>query len=231
MRKASSRTTNATATFSKSSPGVFNVSEAINGPTTGNDGWAIYNNGLTQSQVAAFQTVNDVGFSGGTLLTFTLYQNYSNLGHLLGDFRLSITQADRSTFANGLQTGGNVGDPSIWTQLQPTSATSLNGATLTINSDNTILSSGLNPGTDTYTVTAVTSLTDITGVRLEVLNNPSLPNDGPGRMSNGNFVLTQFTMDASAFSVPEPATMLLLGIGAVGALGHAWRRQKQPVSG
>src|SRR5262249_52456529 len=43
-----------------------------------------------------------------------------------------------------------------------------------------------------YVFVANTQLTGITGIRLEVLPDPSLPKQGPGRSSDGNFVLTQF---------------------------------------
>ena len=33
---------------------------------------------------------------------------------------------------------------------------------------------------------------DITGIRLEVFADPSLPAKGPGRSPNGNFVLSEF---------------------------------------
>ena len=59
-----------------------------------------------------------------------------------------------------------------------------------------------------YTVTASTLLTGITGIRLDVLQNPSLPFDGPGRQpTNGNFVLSEFTVDAQGSSIPEPGTL------------------------
>ena len=43
---------------------------------------------------------------------------------------------------------------------------------------------------------AETDLTDITGIRLEVLTDDKLPNKGPGRASDGNFVLTELEVVA-----------------------------------
>jgi hypothetical protein len=110
-----------------------------------------------------------------------------------------VTTDDRSTFADGLPTGGDV--TANWTVLQPVSFVSSNGAVLNRLADNSILASGPAPLTDTYTVVANTSLTNITGIRLEALKDPSLPQGGPGRAAgNGNFVLTEF----QASIVPSP---------------------------
>ena len=40
----------------------------------------------------------------------------------------------------------------------------------------------------------------ITGFRLEVLADSSFPDSGPGRNGNGNFVLTEFQVDANMLS-------------------------------
>ena len=53
---------------------------------------------------------------------------------------------------------------------------------------------GTPPERDTYTVVAATDLKAITAVRLEVLADPSLPANGPGRPPNGNFVLSTFAL-------------------------------------
>jgi hypothetical protein len=63
--------------------------------------------------------------------------------------------------------------------------------------DNSLLATGSNPSGSEYTVTAKTNLKGITGFRLEALTDPNLPYYGPGRADNGNFVLTEFTVEVS----------------------------------
>jgi hypothetical protein len=83
-----------------------------------------------------------------------------------------------------------------WTVLEPTSAKAAKGTVLTTQPDGSLLASGKNPAPETYTITANTPLTGITGIRLEVLPDPSLPSKGPGRAGNGNFVLNEFRVNA-----------------------------------
>jgi hypothetical protein len=84
----------------------------------------------------------------------------------------------------------------VWTVLQPETVKSASGATLNKQLDGSILASGKNPSPETYTVTAKSGSMGITAVRLEVLTDPSLPAQGPGRAGNGNFVLSQFRVEA-----------------------------------
>lgn len=213
----------ATATLSQTSFGGQPVGEAIDGIFGGANGWAIFQSGVTNAETAVFETASDIGFASGGLLTFTLTQTFSNPGHTLGRFRLSVTRDNRSTFADGLASGGDV--TANWTVLEPISLLSANGTTLTTLGDFSILASGLSPATDVYTITAATSLTGISGVRLEALEDPSLPTSGPGRFaSNGNFVLTEFQLDI----VPEPASTLLLLSGAALCLrGRSLRKDQR----
>jgi hypothetical protein len=86
----------------------------------------------------------------------------------------------------------------VWQVLEPTEFNSAEGATLTKLPDGSLLSGGKRPEKDTYTVTAHTDLKGITGVRLEVLTDDSLPHKGPGRQDNGNLHLNEFTATAAA---------------------------------
>src|SRR5262249_38941839 len=74
-----------------------------------------------------------------------------------------------------------------WIVLDPVTYQSSGGSTLTKRADGSIVASGEHPGRDDYTVTARTTLTGITAVRLEVLPDASLPQGGPGRDYYGNF--------------------------------------------
>ncbi|HEY6291366.1 MAG TPA: PSD1 and planctomycete cytochrome C domain-containing protein [Terriglobia bacterium] len=94
---------------------------------------------------------------------------------------------------------------SDWTALRPSQSSSAGGAKLTVLKDGSILATGKNPQADTYELTAQTSGTAITGVRIEVLQDPSLPHGGPGRDPDGNFFLSAFEMEATPADHSGPA--------------------------
>lgn len=204
---------NASATFSQTYSSDFSVGRAINGTFAENLGWSAYEplSASVSAQTAVFETTANVGFGGGSLLGFTLYQTHGIdfAKHTLGRFRLSVTTDDRSLFADGLATGGDV--TANWTVLNPSAFTSANGATLSKLGDLSILASGADPDMDIYTITAPTALTGITGIRFEALEDASLPFNGPGRQpSNGNFELSEFTVEITA--IPEPGTLTILSV-------------------
>lgn len=197
---------NATATFSQS---AFPVGQLIDGITSGANGWAINpNEGVPQTTVWETDPLTTVGGPEGTALMLTLIQNHGG-NHTLGRFRLSVTTASRTVFADGntgVSTPGDVGAPEIWTPLKPSSVSDANGQTetFTINPDNSISVSGDSPATATYIVTATTTLTGITGIRLEALKSED---NGPGRAATatgGNFVLSEFTVHATNLPATRP---------------------------
>lgn len=79
----------------------------------------------------------------------------------------------------------------IWDTLSISKATSKLGATLTSQSDGSWLAAGKNAVSDIYTLETSWSGQSLTALRLEVLPDPSLPGQGPGRSKNGNFVLAK----------------------------------------
>jgi len=85
---------------------------------------------------------------------------------------------------------------SDWIALRPSHVASAGGATLKLLQDASILASGKNPQADTYQLTATTDRAGITGVRIEVLPDASLPKGGPGRDPEGNFFLSAFEIEA-----------------------------------
>jgi hypothetical protein len=98
-----------------------------------------------------------------------------------------------------------------WAVLDLTSFISAGGATLKKQADGSILASGKNPASEVYTVMANTNLTKITGFRLEVIPDPSLPKSGPGRAAaNGNFVLNEFKVNAWPIGDPAQAKPVAL---------------------
>jgi hypothetical protein len=76
-----------------------------------------------------------------------------------------------------------------WTTPEP-DATAASGITFELQPDRSLLAQGKSPLTDIYTATLVTDAPTLTAVRLEVLADPALPGNGPGRADHGNFVLS-----------------------------------------
>ena len=207
---------NATASFSQDPPSpVFPPEQTIDGdPGVGTEnGWASRGNEAAIVWETGLDVVSEIGTSK---LTFTLQQNHSSaIPFKLGKFSLSVTTDDRSTFADGLANGGDV--DADWTVLHPASVETLSGDSFNILPDGTIQFAGGTPlsNTDTYTVIALTSIQGITGFRLDALADPTRPGGGPGlsgEVFGDNFVLSEFSV--AALPVPEPATLLLLAVGA-----------------
>jgi hypothetical protein len=97
-----------------------------------------------------------------------------------------------------------------WTNVEVLQARSAGRATLEKQADGSILASGANPGTDTYTIVCKTDVPKITGVRLEVLPDEGLPRRGPGRADSGNFILTHVDVSAApAGGSADPAPVSL----------------------
>jgi hypothetical protein len=214
---------NATASLSQTIAGHFSIANTLLPQGPGNLGWAIYDGpfGLpypptaTRAQTAVFETVENLGFTNETTLTFTLSQLLAGAPqHTIGRLRLSATTAPRDEFADGLATGGNLG--TNWVVLEPVTFATDSGGPVTVLPDHSLLFSGASPVTDIYYIRAFTALTNITGFRLEVLEDPSLPGgDGPGRQpENGNFVLTGFEVSALAGRVTKVLIPTVLSLAS-----------------
>jgi hypothetical protein len=85
----------------------------------------------------------------------------------------------------------------LWRTLEPEKFTSANGSKLQKLKDHSLLSGGTPPEKDTYTIVAQSELKPVTGIRLEVMTDDSLPLKGPGRQDNGNLHLNEFIVHAA----------------------------------
>jgi mono/diheme cytochrome c family protein len=89
-----------------------------------------------------------------------------------------------------------------WVALNPSEIFADNGTTLTKLGDGSILATGANPDTETYTVVVKARLQGVTGVRLEALPHEKSPRGGPGRDIYGNFILNRFEVEAAPAGSP-----------------------------
>jgi hypothetical protein len=201
----------AVATFTEV---TWDPSKMIDGDFTGaqGNGWSVFNFDTGSAEAAdALLTLASPLPAGHYSLTFTIYQNYWNPGHILGDFALDYTTAASPTLS------------SPQTPVSILSVSSLNGTTFSLLSPGELLANTSNNslGTDTYTITAfVDSASPITGIFLDAIKNPSLPGGGPGgQYPNGNFVVSELTLDAIAAPVintTAPAQDNAVSINIVG---------------
>lgn len=61
-----------------------------------------------------------------------------------------------------------------------------------------VLVRGENPERAVYSITGQSNLKSVTGLRLDVFPDTSLPANGPGRVAHGNFVLSELTMEIAS---------------------------------
>ena len=122
-----------------------------------------------------------------------------------------IAKADASLLADSVQSDVAAWEQKIkssivpWQLLDPETFTSSGGATLTRQPDGSVLAGGTRPDKDTYTIIASTSATAVTGLRLEVLSDDSLPMKGPGRQDNGNLHLNELQVTVAPRGATDAA--------------------------
>ncbi|MBX3745624.1 MAG: PSD1 domain-containing protein [Verrucomicrobiae bacterium] len=92
--------------------------------------------------------------------------------------------------------------PAAWVTVLPTSLSAAGGASFQALDDQSFRVTGPNPDRDTYSLTFSNPLPALTAVRVEALTDRSLPQRGPGRSANGNFVLTAARLDADGSPLP-----------------------------
>jgi hypothetical protein len=80
--------------------------------------------------------------------------------------------------------------------LDPEKLEAADGVTLEKLADKSILSTGPTPDTNVYQVVVQTEATNITAIRLEALVDERLPQKSSGRSEEGDFVLTDFAVEA-----------------------------------
>jgi mono/diheme cytochrome c family protein len=127
--------------------------------------------------------------------------------------RVLDTQTPELTEAQ-LKWEQEVAEAPQWQVVSVKSAAALHNTKLTIHDDGSVLASGASPGQNTYTLEASTNLKGITGFRIEVMPDKSLPQGGPGRAGNGNFVITEFRVRQPATGEQEPTTVELQNASA-----------------
>lgn len=91
-----------------------------------------------------------------------------------------------------------------WQILDDLDLRSQGGALFLRQPDGSFLATGNIPARDEYTFRATTKLQHITGLRLDALADPSLPQGGPGRAANGNFALSKITLRVAPANVEQP---------------------------
>ena len=89
-----------------------------------------------------------------------------------------------------------------WMTAEPLQAQAASKVEISRLADHSLLAPASVAAKDSYHVTLQTSLDRIAAVRLRVLTHDSLPQRGPGRASNGNFVLSEFQLRRMEKSLP-----------------------------
>lgn len=98
--------------------------------------------------------------------------------------------------------------PVGWSPLPIDIIISTSGADLVADGDS-IAARGARPEQDTYVITSQPTPTRVTGVKLDVLSDVSLPMKGPGRNDNGNLHLSELVLEHFPAGSKEPVRVRL----------------------
>ena len=106
----------------------------------------------------------------------------------------------------GAATEALVSGADAWKDAKPTVAESQSGTKLTVQKDGTILASGPNPATETYTLSLPLETAGLRGLKLAVLADAKFPNKGLSRSNGNRPVMVASFVTASAASTGSAGT-------------------------
>ncbi len=98
-----------------------------------------------------------------------------------------------------------------WTVLENAEVIATNGVKFEELLDHSFIPRGDNPPTGVYYLSAKTNLKNITGIRLELMTDHTLPRTGPGRSSQGIAWLSEFNVEAAPASQSDKFQALKIG--------------------
>ena len=109
------------------------------------------------------------------------------------------------SFAAWLSKGSAATPPKApWEVLDLSKIESKHGSTLQKLADGSILATGKNPSPeDLYVLGGASTSGEISALRIEALTHSSMPKNGPGRASNGNFGLTDLKVSVRPLKDPN----------------------------
>ncbi len=102
-------------------------------------------------------------------------------------------------------------DAGEWIVLENADVIGTNGVKFEELLDHSFIPRGDNPPTNVYYLSAKTDLKNITGFRLELLTDHTLPRTGPGRSTQGTLLLSEFTAEAAPALQPDKLQRLVIG--------------------
>jgi hypothetical protein len=103
------------------------------------------------------------------------------------------------------------GDQPQWTVVRPAPEDLIAGGQKHyLLDDGSILCQGYAPTKNTEEFTVKTTVPNITGFRLELLNDPNLPLEGPGRSIKGTCALSEFSVRAAPADASEKSSSVTL---------------------
>ena len=127
----------------------------------------------------------------------------AKLARRLADYEKSILE---ESFLKWLNEGPFESPPEEWIVLSPDSISSLEGARMEKLWDDSVLIRSQHLDTDNETVffECETSLLNLTGLRMETLTHPHLPNNGPGADYEGGFTIDEVSLEVRNLAAKEP---------------------------
>ena len=116
---------------------------------------------------------------------------------------------------------------SSWEVINPIGFNTSNGSKLELENDSSLFASGKN-GISNYRIFATTAIDNITGVRIKPFLIKGFPKADQEEQGDGNFVLTEFDVHASAVQKKEDWNVVKLWTFDNDADG--WENQTKPNS-